>query len=257
MNRSALSMSNLFRYANSRDGLHVRMDEGSRSLAMLVDGDNISHNQIKTIIDEASRHGKLKIRRVYGDWTKPNLTQWKEAANLNAIRQVQQSNYTKGKNSTDGALIIDAMRMLYEKKVDGFCIVSSDGDYAGLAIELHEQGKFVLGIGNKETPPPLVNACDQFTHIETITAKGSKHNTEWVEFVTEAIGRDDDAWVLLTDVGQRLRAVNRAFDPRMYGFQSLSLLVRSRPDKFILDNHEITGKISGHKVRLKMDELNK
>lgn len=257
MNHSVLSASNLFRYANSLDGSRVRMDEGSRSLAMLVDGDNISHNQIKTIIDEASRHGKLKIRRVYGDWTKPNLAQWKEAANLNAIRQVQQSNYTKGKNSTDGALIIDAMRMLYEKKVDGFCIVSSDGDYTGLAIELHEQGKFVLGIGNKETPESLVNACDQFTHIETITAKGSKRNTEWVEFVTEAIGRDDDSWVLLTDVGQRLRAVNRAFDPRVYGFQSLSLLVRSRPDKFILENHEIIGKISGHKVRLKMDEPNK
>ena len=237
--------------------MRTRMDEEPRSLAMLIDGDNIAHSQIKTIIDEASRHGKLKICRVYGDWTKPNLAEWKEAANLNAIRQVQQANYTKGKNSTDGALIIDAMRMLYEGKVDGFCIVSSDGDYTGLAIELHEQGKFVLGIGNKKTPPSLVNACDQFTHIETITAEGSKRNTEWVEFVAKAIGEADDAWVLLTDVGQRLRAVNRAFDSREYGFQSLSLLVKSRPDKFILEDHEVAGKLSGHRVRLKTDESGK
>lgn len=233
------------------------MGEESRSLAMLVDGDNISPNKIEFIIGEAAQHGNLKIRRVYGDWTKPNLKNWTAVANFNAIRQIQQSNYTSGKNSTDGALIIDALRMLYEEKVDGFCIVSSDSDYTGLAIELREQGKFVLGIGRKETPPSFVNACDQFTHVETITAKGSKRNTEWVELVTKAIGRDDDAWVLLTDVGQRLRAINRAFDPRVYGFQSLSLLVRSRPDKFVLEDHEIAGKFSGHKVRLKTDESSK
>ena len=248
------------------------MDEESRSLAMLVDGDNISHNTIKAIVDEASRHGNLKIRRVYGDWTKPNLAQWKEAANLNAVLQIQQSNYTSGKNSTDGALIIDAMRMLYEKKVDGFCIVSSDSDYTRLAIELHEHGKFVLGIGSANTPKSFVNACDRFTHIETIIADGglpsreiasgqdSKHNADWADMaakVIEELAGDDDAWVLLTDVRQRLQVVNRAFDPRAYGFKNLHSLVGSKPDRFVLEAHEHAGILSGHKVRLKSEEQDK
>ncbi|MDE0265428.1 MAG: NYN domain-containing protein [Thaumarchaeota archaeon] len=251
------------------------MDEKSRSLAILVDGDNISHNVIKDIIDEASTHGNPKIRRVYGDWTKSNLTEWKEAANRNAILQIQQSNYTSGKNSTDGALIIDAMRMLYEGKVDGFCIVSSDSDYTRLAIELREQGKFVLGIGNTGTPQSLVNACNRFTYIETITAnggvqpvgrlpsvktvsaQGSKHSHEWVGMVTKAIKElsgDDDTWVLLANVGNRLRAINPAFDPREYGYVNLHSLIESHPDKFLLEGHEIAGELSGHKVRLKTSE---
>ena len=260
------------------------MDGESRSLAMLVDGDNISHKTIKAIIDEASRHGNLKIRRVYGDWSNHCLAQWKEAANLNAVLQIQQSNYTSGKNSTDGALIIDAMRMLHEEKVDGFCIVSSDSDYTRLAIELHEHGKFVHGIGSKQTPSSLVSACDLFTYIETITAsnepsgtvsasasasisasasastKDSDHNTEWVDVVTKAIEElagDDAVWVLLADVGHRLRAINPAFDPRAYGFKNLHSLVGSKPGKFVLEVHELAGKSSGHKVRLKSEEPGK
>lgn len=257
------------------------MGEESRSLAVLVDGDNISHNQIKAIMDEASRHGNLKIRRVYGDWTKSRLKKWKEAANLNAIRQVQQSNYTKGKNSTDGALIIDAMDMLYMEKVDGFCIVSSDSDYTGLAITLHEHGKFVHGIGNKQTPLSLVNACDLFTYVETITAenepssaasasssvsisasasasvKDPNRNAEWVDMVTKAIEElagDDAGWVLLANVGHRLRAINPAFDPRAYGFRSLHSLIRSEPDMFVLKIHDLDGVFSGHEVRLQSEK---
>lgn len=217
---------------------------------MLIDGDNISPKDVELILNEAAQHGVLKIRRVYGNWFQSNLKKWEEVARDNAIRTIQPPSNISGKNSTDCALIIDAMRLLSEQRVDGFCIVSSDSDYAGLAIELHEQGKFVLGIGGKKTPKSLVSACDQFTYIETITTKGSKRNTEWVEQVTKAIGRDD-GWVLLTDVGQRLRAVNRAFDPRVYGFESLSLMVRSQPDEFILEAHEVAGVFSGHKIRLK------
>lgn len=247
------------------------MDEEPHYLAMLVDGDNISPAQIKIIMDEASRHGKLKIRRVYGDWTKPELIKWKEAANFNAIRQVQQSNYTKGKNSTDGALIIDAMDMLYTKKVDGFCIISSDSDYTGLAITLHEHGKFVHGIGNKQTPPSLVNACDMFTHIETITSTNEtpsgdildqdpNHNAEWVDLATKAIEElmeDGGVWVLLATVGLRLRATNPAFDPRAYGFRNMHSLIKSKPDRFVLEVHDLAGVVSGHKVRLKSDEMDK
>ena len=239
------------------------MGEESRSLAMLIDGDNISPYQIKTVIDEASIHGKLQIRRVYGDWTKPDLMPWKEAANSNAIRQVQQSNYTTGKNSTDGALIIEAMEMLYTRKIDGFCIVSSDSDYTGLATILREAGKFVLGIGSRQTPQSLVNACDRFTHIETIAAgnepssgavQDPESSTEWVGPATKAIEEltgDGGVWALLAAVGQRLRATNPAFDPRAYRFKNLHSLIKSEPDLFVLESHYIDGMLSGHKVRLK------
>ena len=244
------------------------MDTESFSFAMLVDGDNISHNAIKAIIDEASTYGNLKIRRVYGDWTNQNLANWKEAANLNAIQQVQQSNYTSGKNSTDGALIIDAMDMLYTDNVDGFCIVSSDSDYTRLAIKLREHDKFVLGIGEKKTPQSLVNACRRFTYIETIVSGGtlpdtgaasgqdSNHRTEWMAQVTKAIEElsEEDEWVLLSMVGQRLQAINPAFDTRAYGFKNMHSLIESEPDKFELKTNEHDGIVSGHLVRLKPDK---
>ena len=242
------------------------MGEESRSLAMLIDGDNISPYQIKTVIDEASIHGKLQIRRVYGDWTKPKMMPWKEAANSNAIRQVQQSNYTTGKNSTDGALIIEAMEMLYTRKIDGFCIVSSDSDYTGLATILREAGKFVLGIGSRQTPQSLVNACNRFTYIETIAAgnepssgtspgQDPDSNTEWVGPATKAIEEltGDGVWVLLAAVGNHLRATNPAFDPRAYRFKNLHSLIKSEPDIFVLESHYIDGLFSGHKVRLKSE----
>ena len=243
------------------------MEKESPSLAMLVDGDNVSHKAIKAIIDEASKHGNLKIRRVYGDWTKPNLTNWKEAANLNALLQVQQSNYTSDKNSTDGALIIDAMDMLYTDDLDGFCIVSSDSDYTRLAIKLRESGKRVLGIGNKATPPSLVNACNVFTHIETITGinehqsaeaapgQSSGHDFDLAEQVTRAIEESsgEDEWVLLSVVGRRLWATNPAFDARAHGFTNLHSLIESKPDRFDIKVNERDGVVSGHLVRLKTE----
>lgn len=239
--------------------------DNDRSLAMLVDGDNASHNAIKAIIDEASKHGNLKIRRVYGDWTNQNLAKWKEAANLNAMQLVQQSSYTSGKNSTDGALIIDAMDILYTDDVDGFCIVSSDSDYTRLAIKLREHGKTVFGIGEKKTPKSLVNACHQFTYTEMIVSGGplpdsgviseqdAKRRAEWVALVKNAIEEspDENEWVLLAEVGQRLRAINPAFDARAYGSKSLHSLIESEPEKFDLKGNERDGVLSGHLVRLK------
>ena len=243
------------------------MDKESK-LAMLIDGDNISHNAIKAIVDEVSKHGNLPIRRVYGDWTKKNLANWKEAANLNAIQQIQQSNYTSGKNSTDGALIIDAMDLLYTADLDGFCIVSSDSDYTRLAIKLREYGKFVLGIGGMNTPPSLVNACHRFTYTETITATGapapagttpgpdSKSKGDWMEQVTRAIEelKGEDEWVLLSPVGHRLRTTNPAFDHRSYGFKNLHSMIASKPEKFDIEPNELDGVVSGHIVRLKLNE---
>ena len=244
------------------------MEKESLSLAMLVDGDNVAHSAIKAIIDEASKHGNLKIRRVYGDWTKSNLKKWKDVANLNAILQVQQSNYTSGKNSTDGALIIDAMDMLYTDNLDGFCIVSSDSDYTRLAIKLRERDKRVLGIGRKTTPPSLVNACHVFTYIETITGvdvplgaevtsdQDSGHSSDWVEQMAKAIGESsgEDEWVLLSAVGHRLRATNPAFDERAYQFNNLHSLIESEPDRFDIKTNELNGVVSGHLVRLKPEK---
>ncbi len=235
------------------------------SLAMLVDGDNASHNAIKSIIDEASKHGNLKIRRVYGDWTNQNLAKWKEAANLNAMQLIQQSNYTSGKNSTDGALIIDAMDILYTDDVDGFCIVSSDSDYTRLAIKLRERGKLVFGIGEEKTPKSLVNACHQFTYVETIVTGGAlpdagvapkqstKRSSEWMASVKKAIEESagENDWVLLAAVGQRLQAINPAFDARAYGSRNLHSLIESEPDRFDLRGNERDGVLSGHLVRLK------
>ena len=236
------------------------------SLAMLVDGDNASHNAIKSIIDEATKHGNLKIRRVYGDWTNQSLAKWKEAANLNAMHLIQQSSYTSGKNSTDGALIIDAMDILYtDDDVDGFYIVSSDSDYTRLAIKLREHGKLVFGIGEEKTPKSLVNACNQFTYVETIVAGGAlpdsgatpkqatKRSSEWMASVKKAIEESagENDWVLLSAVGQRLQAINPAFDARAYGSRNLHSLIESEPDRFDLRGNERDGVLSGHLVRLK------
>lgn len=242
------------------------MDEKTRSLAVLFDGDNVSQEAAKAVIDEASKHGYLKIRRVYGDWSAGNLAGWKKASELNAIMRIQQDRIS-GKNSTDGALIMDAMRMLYTEDVDGFCIVSSDGDYTRLALELREKGKYVLGMGERKTPQSLVNACHMFTHMETIApTAGAPPGTvaadpaptaaELTERIRKAVDElsGEDEWARLADVGNRLRALDPSFDPRTYGFEKLHLLIRSKPDKFELKDNTVGGVFSGHLIRLKPDK---
>ena len=240
------------------------VDEKRRSLAMLFDGDNISPKAVKDIIDEASRHGYLRIRRVYGDWANPNMASWKDAANLNAILPVQQFNIS-GKNSTDGALIIDAMDMLYADKVDGFCIVSSDSDYTRLALKLREHGKFVLGVGERKTHQSLVKACHLFTHIDTIAPDSVRSNSKapplripggrakWVDLAKKAVDESsgENEWAFLTEVGIRLRVLDPAFDQRTYGFKKLSMLFKSEPNRFELKDNTVGGVFSGHLVRLK------
>ena len=241
-----------------------------RPLAILFDGDNVPHGAAKRIIDEASRYGYLKIRRVYGDWSRTNLDGWRGAASDNAILQVQQAGIS-GKNSTDGALIIDAMDILYAGKVEGFCIVSSDGDYTRLALMLREHGKFVLGIGEKKTPKSLMNACKRFRYIETITERtvadglgagktdapppAPGHDDGWTYLARRAVEESlrDDGWALLADVGNRLRVLDPAFDARTHGKKNLHLLVESEPGMFELDEHMSDGTLSGHLVRLRSD----
>src|SRR6185369_5591477 len=139
-------------------------------LAVLIDADNISYSNIKAMMEEIAKYGTPTFKRIYGDWTKPNLGGWKNVLLENAITPIQQYSYTAGKNSTDSAMIIDAMDILYSEKVDAFSIVSSDSDFTRLAIRLREAGMKVIGIGEKKTPLPFITACNKFVYLEILKA---------------------------------------------------------------------------------------
>ena len=144
------------------------MNDSKFNIAVLIDGDNAQAKLIKELLAEVSKYGKATIRRIYGDWTIPQMNSWKEVINQHSINPIQKFSYTTGKNSTDSALIIDAMDILHSKSVDGFCIVSSDSDYTGLAKRIREEGIFVMGIGRKMTPVAFVKSCEIFTFRENL-----------------------------------------------------------------------------------------
>jgi len=137
-------------------------------LAVLIDADNVPYSNVKGVMEEIAKYGTPTFKRIYGDWTRPTVSGWKNVLLENAITPIQQYSYTTGKNSSDSALIIDAMDILYSGKVDGFCIVSSDSDFTRLATRLREAGMKVFGIGQKKTPNPFIVACDKFIYMEII-----------------------------------------------------------------------------------------
>ena len=145
------------------------IDPNKSKIAILIDGENAQPSLIGKILTESAKYGSLTIRRIYGDWTKPQLKGWKETLHNNAIQPIQQFRYTTGKNSTDSALIIDAMDILHDKIVDGFCLVSSDSDYTRLATRIRETGIFVMGIGEKKTPKAFINGCNVFVYTENLS----------------------------------------------------------------------------------------
>ncbi|HMM31695.1 MAG TPA: NYN domain-containing protein [Clostridia bacterium] len=145
-----------------------------KKFAVLVDADNVSDKYIKVILDEISKDGIATYKRIYGDWTKPTLVSWKNVLLDNSILPIQQYNYTTGKNSTDSAMIIDAMDILYSGQVDGFCIVSSDSDFTRLAARLRESGMMVVGMGEKKTPKSFISACNLFKYLDILTAAERK-----------------------------------------------------------------------------------
>src|SRR3954464_7315329 len=151
------------------------MDTRTHKIALLIDGDNASAKLLSQVLAEASKYGKVTIRRVYGDWTTPHMNNWKHSLNELAINPIQKFSYTKGKNSTDSALIIDAMDIMHDKLVDGFCIVSSDSDYTGIAHRIREEGLYVMGIGRSHTPEAFVKACENFTYTEILRPKQKRH----------------------------------------------------------------------------------
>lgn len=214
--------------------------EKDRKIAVLIDADNVSEKYIKAIADELSNHGTPTYKRIYGDWTSTRLGNWKGVLLNYSITPIQQYSYTVGKNATDSALIIDAMDILYSKNVDGFCIVSSDSDFTRLASRLREAGMYVLGMGEKKTPPPFIAACEKFKYLEVLlkdaqktekTAEqlqmAEKKAMATVEELAETIRNiinevsDDDGWAFLSDVGNRLSRRYPDFDTRNYGFTKL------------------------------------
>ena len=217
-----------------------------QNLAVLIDGDNVPSRYVKELLEEIAKYGNPTLKRIYGDWTKPSLGKWKKVLLENAITPVQQYGYTTGKNATDSAMIIDAMDILYSKKVDGFCLVSSDSDFTRLAIRLREAGMMVYGIGEKKTPNPFIVACDRFIYLEilkkasesdaTNTLKSKTHKNK-VDKITPAVINlikttisdleDDDGWAFLGEVGALLQKKQPNFDPRNFGFQKLTPLVKS------------------------------
>src|SRR6478672_5035532 len=174
------------------------MSTGTHKIALLVDGDNASAKLLSLILEEASKYGKVTIRRVYGDWTTPHMNSWKGQLNEMAFNPIQKFSYTTGKNSTDSALIIDAMDILHDNLVDGFCIVSSDSDYTGLAKRIREDGVFVMGIGEKKPPNAFVKSCEIFTFIENLEPKAEKQEKK-EEHKKEKVTVD-------------IRLINKAFD---------------------------------------------
>ena len=215
------------------------------NLAVLIDGDNIPSAHVKEMMQEIAKYGNPTIKRIYGDWTKPNLTKWKNLLLENAITPIQQYAYTTGKNATDSAMIIDAMDILYSQKVSGFCLVSSDSDFTRLATRLREAGMQVIGIGEKKTPNPFIVACDKFIYIEILRGQSEKKEgaidkdktkesldkitRKEINLIASTISdlSDDDGWAFLGDVGSLLQKKKPNFDSRNYGFEKLTPLIKS------------------------------
>jgi len=207
------------------------------NLAVLIDGDNIPSAHVKEMMEEIAKYGNPTIKRIYGDWTNPHLSKWKNLLLQNAITPIQQYAYTTGKNATDSAMIIDAMDILYSEKVNGFCLVSSDSDFTKLATRLREAGMQVIGIGEKKTPTPFVVACDRFIYIEILRGQSNKKEDinkknkteESIDKVTPRVikllattitdSSGEDGWAFLGDVGSLLQKKQTNFDSRNYGFE--------------------------------------
>lgn len=235
-------------------------------IAMLIDGDNAQAGLLSQMLVEAGRHGQITLRRIYGDWTTNSMNSWKETLNFHAFQPIQQFRYTVGKNATDSAMIIDAMDILHSGVVDGFCLVSSDSDYTRLATRIRETGIFVMGIGEKKTPKPFVNACDLFVYTENlVTPKKSSSQTSQQKSGAKKKGEPDpmplltqafemavqqDGWAPLASMGNALYQLDPAFDPRTYGHKQLSKMIVKMKDRFEIRIKEIDGSTIFH-VKIK------
>lgn len=256
------------------------MESRINKIAILVDGDNAQAKLLKPILEEVSKYGKVTIRRIYGDWTIPQMNSWKDKLNDLSFNPIQKFSYTTGKNSTDSSLIIDAMDILHDKIVDGFCIVSSDSDYTGLAKRIREDGVFVMGIGVATTPNAFVQSCEVFTYCEniagdvqvpiqeqvtqisrdtkTVTVPKTKKVTNEVaqdkgtnekkyplvdiNLINKAydMSTNEEEETLIAIIGGNLRKIDPSFDSRTFGFKNLSQLFSSLKEYEVI-KHEVGG----------------
>lgn len=242
-------------------------------LAVLIDADNVPSANIKAMLEEIAKYGTPTFKRIYGDWTNPRVTSWKAVLLDNAITPIQQYSYTTGKNSTDSAMIIDAMDILYTGRVDGFCLVSSDSDFTRLAIRLREAGMKVFGMGEKKTPSAFTSACDRFIYIEILSKKekdeekpaiknpkatpqktpDSKIDPKLLALLTDSVDdlADEDGWTFLGELGNLLIKKQPSFDSRNYGFDKLLPLIKSFRQFEVDERPTANGKIRHVFVRNK------
>jgi uncharacterized LabA/DUF88 family protein len=251
----------------------MSQDTKELKLAVLIDADNVPYSNVKGMMEEIAKFGTPTTKRIYADWTKPNAGGWKGVLLEHAITPIQQYSYTVGKNSSDSAMIIDAMDLLYSDKVDGFCIVSSDSDFTRLAIRLRESGMKVIGIGEQKTPNSFIVACDRFIYIEVldgaikkkkpkrstdtetkkatekVTAKTPEKPTQkplnkvdepTLDLIEDSIDdiADDSGWAFLGDVGNLIVKKKPEFDPRNYGFTKLTPMLKSLNDILEIDERD-------------------
>ena len=251
-------------------------------MAVLIDADNVPYSNVKKMLEEIAKYGVPTFKRIYADWTKPTVSGWKTVLLENAITPIQQYSYTTGKNSTDSAMIIDAMDILYSGRVDGFCIVSSDSDFTKLAIRLREAGMKVFGFGEKKTPRPFISSCDKFIYLEILSKQEDikedksetkskdkrvdkrksdsasskailKADKELFELIAGSINdiADENGWTFLGELGNLLLKKQPNFDPRNYGYIKLVPLIKSF-GRFEIDEREVgKGRIKHVYVRTK------
>jgi uncharacterized LabA/DUF88 family protein len=224
--------------------------ENTARLAVLIDADNAQPSITEGLLAEVAKLGTAHVKRAYGDWTGTNLKGWKDHLLAQSIQPIQQFAYTKGKNATDAAMVIDAMDLLYSGRFDGFCIVSSDSDFTRLAARLRESGLTVYGFGERKTPKPFVAACDKFIYIENLqfpedgaaagveakparraaaTAAELKADSALVSLLRDAVeaASDDDGWAPLASIGNIITNRHPDFDSRTYGYAKLSDLIKA------------------------------
>jgi hypothetical protein len=248
----------------------IEAEDPTLRLAVLIDADNAQAAVIEGLLAEIARFGEATVKRIYGDFTAPTSSSWKKVLQQYAIKPIQQFAYTTGKNATDSTLIIDAMDLLYTRKFDGFCLITSDSDFTGLAMRLREEGLTVLGFGEKKTPDAFRNACHKFVFTEVLrpsaTAESSalakKVESDQIitspqlpaqvveprqefprKFVLTALEQssDDAGWAHLGTFGSYLTKLQPDFDSRLYGYKKLSELVKAKTDLFVTEERQAPG----------------
>jgi hypothetical protein len=248
----------------------IESEEPTLRLAVLIDADNAQAAVVEGLLAEISRFGEATVKRIYGDFTAPTSASWKKVLQRYAIKPVQQFAYTTGKNASDSTLIIDAMDLLYTRKFDGFCLITSDSDFTGLAMRLREEGLTVLGFGEKKTPEAFRNACHKFLFTEVlrpsttdepvalppkvenenkqVVPKAPPETTEPTQefpkiFVLTALEQstDDAGWAQLGTFGSYLTKLQPDFDSRLYGYKKLSDLVKAKTDLFVTEERQAPG----------------